>query len=74
MATDVDVDLVTVATFSTIIEAEIAKGRLAVEGIRAFVLDQASAGVMPFMAASMGGIRLQVEPKDEAKAKEILGG
>jgi Putative prokaryotic signal transducing protein len=72
MATDVD--LVTVATFPSIIEAEIAKGRLAVEGIRAFVLDEAAAGVMPFMAGSMGGIRLQVAPHDEAKAREILSG
>ncbi len=72
MATDVD--LVTVATYSTIVEAEIAKGRLAVEGIRAFVLDKGAAGVMPYLAASMGGIRLQVEPGDEAKAREILGG
>ena len=65
-------DLVTVASYLSVVEAEIAKGRLAVEGIRAFVLDAAVVGVMPFMAE--GGVRLQVATQDEAKAREILSG
>jgi len=65
-------ELVTVATFKDEPEAELAKERLALEGIRAFVIDGQAGGVMPYLAESMG-IRLQVEPKDAAQAREILG-
>jgi hypothetical protein len=65
-------ELVTVATFHDPPEAELARERLELEGIRAFVLDGQAGGVMPYLADSMG-IRLQVEPKDADQAKEILG-
>jgi hypothetical protein len=65
-------ELVTVATFSDVAEAELAKERLGLEGIRAFVLDAQAGGVMPFIAQSTG-VRVQVEPDDVARAKEILG-
>ena len=66
-------ELVTVATFPDVAEAELAKERLELEKIRAFVLDAQSAGVMPYLAGAFGGVRVQVEPKDLARAKEILG-
>jgi hypothetical protein len=66
-------DLVTVATFPDVAEAELARERLGLEGIRAFVIDAQSAGVMPFMTGAMGGVRVQVEPKDLERAREILG-
>jgi hypothetical protein len=66
-------DLVTVATFPDVAEAELAKERLELEGVRAFVIDAQAAGVMPFLAGAMGGVRVQVEGKDAARAKEILG-
>jgi len=66
-------ELVTVATFNDVPEAQLARERLELEGIRAFVLDALSEGVMPFLTPSTGGIRLQVEPKDVERAKEILG-
>jgi hypothetical protein len=65
-------ELVTVATFMDGPEAELARERLELEGIRAFVIDGQAGGVMPYLAESMG-IRLQVEPKDADQAKEILG-
>ena len=65
-------ELVTVATFKDTPEAELARERLELEGIRAFVMDGQAGGVMPYLAESMG-IRLQVEPQDAEKAKEILG-
>jgi hypothetical protein len=66
-------ELVTVATFPDVAEAELAKERLELEGVLAFVIDAQAAGVMPYLAGAMGGVRVQVEPKDVEKAKEILG-
>jgi hypothetical protein len=65
-------ELVTVATFHDAPEAELARERLELEGILAFVIDGQGGGVMPYLAESMG-IRLQVEPKDAEQAREILG-
>jgi hypothetical protein len=67
------VDLVTVATFSDVSQAELARERLELEGVRAFVLDEQAGGVMPFLTNSMGGIRVQVAPEDAARAREVLG-
>jgi hypothetical protein len=66
-------DLVTVATFPDVSLAELARERLELEGIQAFVLDEQTGAVMPFMVGSIGGIRLQVAPGDAERAKEILG-
>ena len=66
-------DLVTVATFSDVPQAELARERLALEGIQAFVFDEQTGAVMPYMVGSLGGIRLQVAPPDLTRAKEILG-
>jgi len=66
-------DLVTVASFPDVAEAELARERLELDGVRAFVLDGQSAGVMPYLAGALGGVRVQVEPKDLPRAKEILG-
>ena len=73
MADASDVDLVTVATFPDVSQAELARERLEGEGVRAFVIDAQTTGVMPYLANAMGGVRLQVDPKDEEKAREILG-
>lgn len=66
-------DLVTVATFPDVPQAELARDRLALEGVTAFVLDEQTAGVMPYAVGVLGGIRLQVAPEDAATAREILG-
>ncbi len=66
-------DLVTIATFPDGPEAQLARERLELEGITAFVLDDGAAGVMPYMTPATGGVRLQVAPADERKAREILG-
>jgi len=56
-------ELMTVATFKDTPEAELARERLELEGIRAFVIGGLSAGVMPYLPES-SGIRLQVAPQD----------
>jgi hypothetical protein len=65
-------DLVTVTSFSDVAEAEHAKERLELEGVRAFLIDSQTAGVMPFLTNSTGGVRLQVSPLDAERAREIL--
>jgi Putative prokaryotic signal transducing protein len=65
-------DLVTVASFPDVAEAELAKERLELEGIRAFVIDGQIVGVMPFLTNATGGVRVQVEPRDVERATEIL--
>jgi hypothetical protein len=64
-------ELVTVATFPDVAEAELAKERLELEGIQAFVIDAQAGGVMPYIAQSTG-VRVQVPPEDLERAKEIL--
>jgi hypothetical protein len=66
-------ELVTVASFSDVPEAELAKERLELEGIRAFVVGAQTASLMPYLTSTTGGVRVQVEPKDMERAKEILG-
>jgi hypothetical protein len=65
-------ELVTVASYPDVAEAQLARERLETEGIRAFVIDAQTAGVMPFLTSSTGGVRVQVEPKDEERAREVL--
>jgi hypothetical protein len=66
-------DLVTVAAYPDAAEALLAKERLELEGVRAFVLDAQTAGVMPYLTSSTGGVRVQVAARDLQKACEILG-
>jgi hypothetical protein len=66
-------ELVTVASFPDSSEAELARERLELDGVRAFVIGGQTAGVMPFLAPAMGGVLVQVAPKDLVRAKEILG-
>jgi hypothetical protein len=65
-------ELTTVATFKTRAEADLAQDRLKGEGVDAFVLDEVTAGVMPYLTTSFG-IRLQVPTEQLQKAQEILG-
>jgi hypothetical protein len=65
-------ELTTVMTFSTRAEANLAQERLANEGVDAFVIDELTAGVMPFVTG-VAGIRLQVPTDQLDKAREALG-
>jgi Putative prokaryotic signal transducing protein len=65
-------DLVTVASFPDVSEAELARERLELEGIRAFVIGAQTAGVMPYLAGAGGGVAVQVAPADVERAREIL--
>jgi hypothetical protein len=65
-------DLVTIAHFNTVIEAEMAKSQLGAEGIGAFLAGAGTLGVMPYLGPS-GGIQLQVAEDDVERAREVLG-
>ena len=65
-------ELTTVMTFSNRPEADLACERLQSEGVEAFVMDEVTAGVMPYLMGA-AGIRLQVPTEQLDKAREILG-
>lgn len=65
-------ELVTVASYPDVPEAELARERLELEGIRAFVIGAQTAGAMPFLTSATGGVRVQVQPGDLERAREVL--
>ena len=65
-------ELTTVATFSSTAEAELARERLGLDGVQAFVLDQITSVVMPY-ATGGGSVRLQVPTEEVERARDILG-
>lgn len=64
-------ELVTVATFPDLPEAELAKERLTLEGVDASVRNPGTAATMPFI--NEGGIHVLVAEGDVERAREILG-
>ncbi len=64
----------TIARFTTLEEAQIAKLTLGAAGIEAFIPDEMSAGVAPMFFVNKPGVRLQVVEADEAAAQSILEG
>lgn len=64
-------ELTTVATFSTRAEADLAQERLANEGVEAFVLDELTSSLMPYLTSG-SGIRLQVPTEQVDLAREVL--
>jgi Putative prokaryotic signal transducing protein len=64
---------VTVASFPSPIEAQIAKTRLESEGIECFVRDETTLGMNPYYSVAMGGSRLDVRENELAAARALLG-
>ena len=67
-----DTDPVTVARFSTVIEAESARAALEAEGIPSFLADAHLVTADPFAGLALGQIRLQVPPERAAEAARIV--
>lgn len=65
-------ELTTVATFSTIFEADFAKARLESEGIQTFITNENIIGMLWVYSNAVGGVRVKVENHNVAAAKEIL--
>lgn len=64
--------LVTAATYSESVEAQMGRSALAAHGIRAFIADEHVATLTPHYIGRSLGIRLQVRAADLERATEIL--
>lgn len=64
--------LVTVATFDTPIDAEIAKNKLESVGVRAFLADEATIRMASYLGPAMGGVKLLVLDSDVESARSVL--
>ena len=65
-------DLVQVATYGYLHEAELAAGALEAAGIESMVRDEFVAGVRPHLTFTDGGVRLFVRASDRERAEEVL--
>jgi hypothetical protein len=69
---DMPSDLIIVHTFSSGIEAEIAKGALEAAGITAIIQADTAGGMKPHIAWSGSGFRLLVREEDADTARHVL--
>jgi hypothetical protein len=65
-------NLVTVATFWSPIEANLARNRLEAAGLRAFLAGEESVGMAWYLTNAFGGIKLQVRDEEAQEAHSIL--
>ncbi len=63
---------ITVATFTYPMEAQMAKAKLELEGIDAFLKDELTVQMNFLYSDAIGGVKLQVNPKDFDIAQRIL--
>jgi len=61
-----------VQSFDNYIEANIIRSRLEQEGIACWLQDENSATITPFLADSIGGIKLMVAESQAERASELL--
>jgi hypothetical protein len=64
--------LVTVATFDSLTQAELARGVLDAEGIRSFLADAETVNMTWSISGAVGGIKLQVAKSDFLPAERAL--
>ncbi len=67
-----DKDLVAIASFENLSEAEVARSLLAAEGISVVFRDQPLASLLPPVALANGGIVLCVAEDEVERAREVL--
>ena len=65
-------EFVTVATFDFMPDAHIAMGRLRIEGIECHLTDENLVQTDLLYSIAVGGVKLQVQAEDEARARHIL--
>ena len=63
---------VVVASYGTVLEAELARGRLEVEGIDAHLRDNHTVGVAAHLAVAVGGVKVTVDVNDLELARAAL--
>ncbi|MES2617142.1 MAG: DUF2007 domain-containing protein [Bacteroidota bacterium] len=65
-------ELITLKTFNSIIEAHVLKSKLESEDIHCFLKDETMMGINPLFNISLGGVKLMINKEDSEKALEIL--
>ncbi|AFL96747.1 putative signal transducing protein [Ornithobacterium rhinotracheale] len=65
-------ELITLETFTNAFEAEVVKGRLESEGVKAYLFNENSVYTLGFTVNEAGEIQLKINAKDLDKAKHIL--
>ncbi len=65
-------DLVAIASFENLSEAEVARSLLAAEGIAVVIRDQPLASLLPPVALANGGLVLLVAEDEVERAREVL--
>lgn len=63
---------ITVASFSTPLEAHLVRGRLEAEGIAARIADEHLINADWLMSQALGGVKIQVEPASREAALAVL--
>jgi len=71
-ADEMKLDLVTLLTCRSIVEADVVAGQLEGIGISAFIPDEFVAQVMAWNINGLGYVRVQVSPGDYERAKDFL--
>lgn len=66
------VDLITVESYPSRLEAEIAKGLLEVNGIKSLIVADDAGGMRPFPISYTVGVELKVLEEEFEEAKKIL--
>jgi hypothetical protein len=65
-------ELITIATFQSVLDANVAQRKLEMEGVESYLADENMVSTLWIYSQAVGGVRLQVSDEDEQKAKEIL--
>lgn len=65
-------DLITLKSFDSAIEAHILKTRLESENIASFIFDENFHSAYPLFNLDSGGVKLKINPEDLQKANNIL--
>lgn len=64
--------LIRVASYTTPIEAHVARGRLEAEGVPAFVCHEHHVGAIWMYSVALGGAKVYVHRSDESRARDII--
>jgi DNA-directed RNA polymerase subunit M/transcription elongation factor TFIIS len=64
--------MITLTTATYLHEADMIRMRLEASGIKAFIPDQNTSSIQPLFSNAIGGIRIQIDENDLARAREVL--
>jgi hypothetical protein len=67
-------NLITVRTAPDLAAANVLRGVLEAEDISCFIPDEQTAGALWHFSGALGGVRIQINAADEARAREVLDG